>query len=357
MTSPDRARRVREALLAWYDRAGRDLPWRGARDPYATWVSEVMLQQTRVDTVVPYYRRFLQRFPDVERLARAPLEQVLETWAGIGYYGRARSLHSAAREVVERYGGELPQEAAALQKLPGIGRYTAGAIASIAFGKRTPVLDGNATRVLSRLIAHQGGIPELWEEAEKLVPDERPGDFNQALMDVGATVCLPRRPDCLVCPLVRLCEARRQGLEEQIPRARVRRKQRDARAAVALCERKGLLLVVRRPAHGLLAGMWDFPSFDVAEGEDARAVLSRGVRVELGLVGEPGEALPEVRHVFTHIKLRCVPFRVGVRSGRARTERYAEVRWARPKQIERLAISKLARRLLAAYAASRGSDR
>jgi len=338
-------------MLAWYARARRDLPWRETQDPYAIWVSEVMLQQTRVDTVLPYYTRFLARFPTEERLSRAPLEQVLESWAGIGYYARARSLHSAAREVVERYGGRLPEEAEELQRLPGIGRYTAGAIASIAFGRRAPVLDGNATRVLSRLLAHQGPVTELWDAAADLVPDDRPGDFNQGLMELGATVCLPRRPDCLVCPLVRLCEARRQGLEEVLPRARARRTQREARAAVALCERGGLLLVVRRPAHGLLAGMWDFPSFDLAQDDDARAVLARGVRVELGLQGDVGDALSEVRHVLTHMKLCCLPFRFAVRGGRARTERYPELRWARPRQIERLAVSKLARRLLATYQA------
>jgi A/G-specific adenine glycosylase len=355
--APDRLARIRDRLAAWYARARRDLPWRATRDPYAIWVSEVMLQQTRVDTVVPYYEKFMARFPTVERLSRAPLEDVLESWAGIGYYGRARSLHSAAREVVERYGGRIPDETGTLLRLPGIGRYTAGAVASIAYGRRAPVLDGNATRVLSRLLLCEGPPADLWEAAAELVPDERPGDFNQALMELGATVCLPRRPDCLVCPLVRLCEARRQGKEEEIPRARARRAQRPARAAVALCERKGLLLVARRPAHGLLAGMWDFPSFDLAEGEDARIVLARGVRVELGLLGEVGEALPAVRHEFTHIKLCCAPFRFAVRGGRARSERYSELRWVRPEKVARLAMSKLARRLLAVHLAGMSRSR
>jgi A/G-specific adenine glycosylase len=309
-----------------------------------------MLQQTRVETVIPYYERFLARFPTVDRLARAPLEQVLEAWAGIGYYGRARSLHAAAREIVERHDGRLPDDAAALRRLPGIGRYTAGAVASIAFGRRAAVLDGNAARVLSRLLAHEGPVADLWPAAEALVPDEAPGEFNQALMDLGATVCLPARPDCLVCPLVRLCEARRRGREEALPRARARRAQREARVAVAICERRGLVLVVRRPPHGLLAGMWDFPSFDLADGEDARAVMARGVRVELGLQGEAGEALAEVRHVFTHVKMRCLPFGFRVRGGRARTDRYPEVRWVRLARVGQMATSRLARRLLAAFA-------
>jgi len=350
---PDRIRRIREAMLRWYDRAKRELPWRATRDPYAIWVSEVMLQQTRVDTVIPYYRRFLSRFPNVERLARAPLEEVRETWAGIGYYGRAGSLHSAAREGVERYGGQLPKDVPDLQKLPGIGRYTAGAISSIAFGRRTPILDGNATRVLSRLLAHDGTTAELWEAAAELVPEDRPGEFNQALMDLGASACQPRRPDCLVCPLVRLCEARRRGLEEKLPRARKRRAPRPARSAVALCERSGRVLMVRRPSHGLLAGMWDFPSFDLGDDEDARAVLSRGVRVEMGLECDAGEALPEVRHVFTHVKLVCLPFRFVVRGGRARTERYPELRWVVPSKVGQLAASRLARRLLSVFLAAR----
>ncbi|MFQ5946291.1 MAG: A/G-specific adenine glycosylase, partial [Anaerolineae bacterium] len=213
-----------QLFLAWYENHQRPLPWRDGSDPYAIWVAEVMLQQTQARTVVPYYTKFIRRFPTAESLAAASLDEVLKAWEGMGYYARARNLHDAARRVVERHGGRVPDTLATLRELPGIGRYTAGAIVSIAYGIPAPALDANARRVLSRVYLVDGDPgdraieTQLWDLAGSLVPPERPGDFNQAIMELGATICLPRRPKCGRCPVARRCGARELGRQEEIPR-------------------------------------------------------------------------------------------------------------------------------------------
>src|SRR5437773_1381114 len=210
-------------LLAWYDRQQRRLPWRGSRDPYRIWVSETMLQQTQVETVLPYYERFLARFPNVEALANAKLDDVLKAWEGLGYYARARNMHKGAQYVVEMNGGELPGDVDSLRKIPGIGRYTAGAIASIAFGQDEPALDGNIRRVIARVCAvredvHAPAVQEqLWSYAREVLPHGQAGDFNQALMDLGATICVARRPRCLLCPISAECQAYHHGWQDEIP--------------------------------------------------------------------------------------------------------------------------------------------
>src|SRR5512136_569268 len=222
-------RALRRALLGWYARRRRALPWRGVRDPYRIWVSEVMLQQTRIATATPYYHAFLGRFPTLAALARARPADVLEAWSGLGYYRRARSLHAAAREVVREHGGRVPDDPAAFERLPGVGRYTAGAVLSIAYGRPLPALDGNAARVLSRLEAlpatmrDPAGARRLWALAAARVPADRPGDWNQALMELGATVCTPRAPRCAACPLRRHCRALALGRVDRLPPPAVRR--------------------------------------------------------------------------------------------------------------------------------------
>ena len=259
---------VARRLLAHYRATRRDLPWRRTRDPYAVWVSEIMLQQTRVATVIPYYERWLERFPTVAALADAPLDDVLERWSGLGYYSRARNLHRGAHEVMARWGGALPRTARELREVPGIGRYTAGAIASIAHGEPTPLVDGNVARVLAR---HYGidedvkstvGQKRLWALAESLVPAEDPGDFNQALMELGAMVCTPRSPDCDACPLAATCVARAAGRTAELPvlppRKRASELPRLDRAAAWVVEEGRVLLVRRRP-DGLYGGLWELP--------------------------------------------------------------------------------------------------
>jgi A/G-specific adenine glycosylase len=253
-------------LLRWYRRHHRQLPWRDTHDPYRIWVSEIMLQQTRVETVLPYYARWLRAFPTVRALARAKSDRVLKLWEGLGYYSRARNLHRAAQTVVRDHGGKLPRTAETLRQLPGIGRYTAGAIASIAFGERTPLVDGNVARVFARIFAITDNVKAprtleaLWQLAEELIPDRNPGDFNQALMELGALLCTPANPQCEICPMRRVCIARTRGLIDQLPnRGRPQAAERVVVNA-ALVRRNGSLLMQRRPERGLLAGMWELPT-------------------------------------------------------------------------------------------------
>ena len=288
---------IARALVRWFRRAHRDLPWRRTRDPYAVWVSEIMLQQTRVDVVVPYYERFLVRFPAVETLACAPLDDVLEHWAGLGYYRRARQLHAAAASVVRDHAGAVPADESALRALPGIGRYTAGAIRSIAFGEPAPIVDGNVARVLSRLFALRGGPGEaawekrLWELAGSLVPASDPSAFNQGLMELGATVCTPRAPLCPSCPLARNCRAHALGRAEAYPPARWRPQvERVERwALVARRTKDDALWLSQKPAGEPNAGQWEFPLVEPSPGgppDGARvlgairhAILARDYRI------------------------------------------------------------------------------
>jgi len=292
---PARCRAIRRRLLAWYDRARRRFPWRGPNvTPYATWVAEVMLQQTRAATVRPYYARFLRAFPSIRALARARPARVLAAWEGLGYYARARNLHRAARVVVRDYGGRLPRSVEELKKLPGIGAYSAAAIASIAFGARAAAFDGNVRRVVSRLEA-EADESRAREAAEALVPAARPGDFNQAMMDLGATVCTPNAPACAACPVATLCRARRAGRTGAFPPPRRRARVRRAIFAVALLRKKKTVRLVRRPAEGFLGGLWELPAVELPRGEDAREALAR----VYGLAA--GAERFGVRHVYSHI--------------------------------------------------------
>jgi A/G-specific adenine glycosylase len=258
---------MRRALLGWYDRAARDLPWRRTRDPYAIWVSEAMLQQTTVDTVVPYYERFLSRYPDAASLALADEDALLAVWSGLGYYRRARLLKAGAGRIVVEHGGRVPSRLEEIRALPGVGRYTAGAIASIAFGVMTPVVDGNVVRVLSRLFAippnprssETAAREEIWRLADGLVPAPRPGDWNQALMELGATVCRPARPACGACPVARDCAALAEGDPTRYPSPKKRPDVVRASAALVVIERGGRILLVRRPGTEILGGLWELP--------------------------------------------------------------------------------------------------
>jgi A/G-specific adenine glycosylase len=295
---------LRSALLAFFDASARDLPWRGTRDPYAIWVSEVMSQQTRIDTVIPYYERWMARFPDVAALADAPIDDVLKQWEGLGYYSRARNLHAAARLVRERHAGAVPRTCDALRDLPGVGEYTAGALASIAYGVPAPAVDGNARRVLARLLDEPDPSPaRLRDVAAALVPDDRPGDFNQAVMELGAQVCTPRAPRCGNCPLSDLCAARAAGTQLERPRARTASAVPVHEiATVVLRAPDGRVLLVRRPDTGLLAGMWCFPGTEVEPGQhaaDAAASLAAGL-LRAGTPADRGRHIGEVRHAFSH---------------------------------------------------------
>ena len=303
--------RLRRRLLDFYDEARRDLPWRDVDDPYRTWVSEVMLQQTRVETVVPYYRRWMERFPRLEDLADADQEEVLQEWKGLGYYSRARNLHRAARLVRERHGGRLPGSVEDLQELPGVGDYTAGAVASIAFGVPAPAVDGNVRRVLSRLFdLPDPTAGELRRRAAELVDPERPGDFNQALMELGARICTPRSPECGRCPVEELCRARRNGTVDERPAPRKRSPVKEREVAVAvLVDDRGRTLLVHRPEDGLLGGMWEFPGRRLENGEKPGAAAGSAARgTGSRLAGdEAGTPLPDVSHAFSHLRVTYRP--------------------------------------------------
>lgn len=291
-------------LLAWYDRCARTLPWRGERDPYRIWLSEIMLQQTQAETVKGYYARFLERFPDVAALARADEREVLKLWEGLGYYSRARNLHAAARIVVEDLDGAFPPNAEGLRKLPGIGPYAANAIASIAYGEPAPALDGNQARVLSRLLAWEDVLKtpfNLHGPAQELISRDRPGDYNQALMDLGATVCTPKSPQCDGCPVAGHCRAFGEDAVLEYPRkpAPVAKKQQDW--TILLMMNKNRKLLVRQRPKGLLGGLYEFVS---VEGHHCEAELA-GVLSKRGFDGvRLIRSLPESKHVFTHLVWR-----------------------------------------------------
>ena len=290
------------SVIDWYDSGHRALPWRATRDPYRIWVSEIMLQQTRAETVVSYYERFLARYPTVEALAGADEEELLKSWEGLGYYSRARSLQRAAREIVERYGGELPADVERLRALPGIGDYTAGAIASIAFGIPAAAVDGNVERVLCRYdaVTDTVGTPgvrrAIAARAQELVPRDRPGAFANAMMEMGATMCTPRSPKCLLCPVRESCRGFLQGIAQELPVKPKKKAQRVEHRAVLLCVCDGRVLIVRR-SEKLLGGLYVFP--DVPDAGDP-AVLCAHMEA-LGVRTAYDAPLGHARHVFTHI--------------------------------------------------------
>ena len=321
------------ALLDWYDRCARDLPWRGFHDAYRTWVSEAMLQQTRVETVLSYYDRFLERFPTLSALAEAPEADVLKAWEGLGYYSRARNLHNGAMDVMEQYGGVLPRDPEKLKKIRGIGPYTAGAIASIAYDVPVPAVDGNVIRVLSRIYgirtdALQPDTRKHIEElAASLVPKERPGDHNQAVMDLGATVCVPGTPDCARCPLSAFCDAFVHGDAPDLPLIPGKVPQKTIRWTVTVL-RSGNRTLIRRRTETLLQGLWCFPMLE-CEPADAATILEKKYRLHTVPVAPPVHA----RHVFTHLiwEMDILPLDAGPDALLP-----PDYRWAAPGELETL---------------------
>ena len=324
-------------LVAWYRRGRRDLPWRRTADPYRIWVSEIMLQQTTVRAVIPFYERFLRRFPTVRALASAPTSDVLAAWSGLGYYRRARNLRAAARIIVRKHRERFPQRLEDALALPGVGRYTAGAVLSIAYGARLPVLDGNVARVLSRLHLVRGARSagrerRLWTIAAGLVAAApSPGDLNQALMELGATVCTPAGPACARCPLSRRCAARAAGLQDTIPPIRRVRSPVEIRTDVALVSRGGRYLLRRRADRELMRGLWEFPTIGPDAGSD-------GLRVARG------EMVASVRHTVTYRRLRVRVHRALLLAEPPR----GRYRFVAPRELSRLPTSSLVRKILAA---------
>ena len=342
------------ALLDWYDAERRELPWRSAPgvlpDPYRVWLSEIMLQQTTVKVVIGYFDEFLARWPTVEALAGADLDEVLSAWAGLGYYARARNLHRCAREIVERYDGRFPRSEAALLALPGIGPYTAAAIAAIAFGARATPVDGNIERVVARLFAVREPLPRakpiLRRLAATLTPPRRSGDFAQALMDLGATVCTPKRPSCLMCPLSRQCQAYAEGIQAGLP-ARAAKAERPPRfgAAFLALREDGCVLLRQRHETGLLARMMEVPSTDWQE--DPRVVTEalRGAPLRADWWQVPGQVV----HTFTHFRLELLVYRAVTPADGALTfwADASRCRWVPRRELDREALPSLMRKVIA----------
>jgi A/G-specific adenine glycosylase len=342
---------LQRALLAWFDRQRRSLPWRGTSDPYRIWVSEVMLQQTTVAAVEKRNDAFLARFPDVASLARAREDSVLAAWSGLGYYARARNLRRAAQRILREHGGVVPRDPGVLSTLPGFGEYMAGAVASLAFGQRLPAAEANVERVLSRVFALPGiaGSRELrvrvLAHARDLLPAKRPGDVTAALMDLGQTICTPRRPVCPVCPIAAHCAARLQGNPEAWPRRRARPSTVRVSLAAAVHEEDGRLLLVRRRSTWL-NGLWEFPSGEGRSDSASREDLRRRLRaLGLELTGEP--ALGTARHAVVNRRLEITVFPARRRPGGARPAG-REARWFRPADLADAAIPTLTRKVAAA---------
>ena len=353
-TGRNRYGALAQELLAWYQQNRRDLPWRKTRDPYAITVSEFMLHQTRVSTVLPYYKRFMSLFPDWATLAQASLDQVLKAWEGLGYYARARNLHALAKRVASEYGGRLPESEAELRALPGIGAYTVGAVLSLCFGKDIPAIDGNTRRVLCRAfhITEDPNSPEgarrVQNTAKALLPQGQAGAFNQALMDLGATLCTPRKPVCGRCPWIASCQAHQLNTEELLPVKKARKPlpHFDIAAGVIWCNR--LVLIAQRPLSGLLGGLWEFPGGKREPGESLEECLRREVCEELAIEVQVGPLLATVEHAYTHFRITLYTFHCQYVSGEPQAIGCSTWRWVEPQELKDYAFPAANRTTLAA---------
>ncbi len=353
--------KIQNQLLAWFRVQARDLPWRHDRSAYRVWLSEMMLQQTQVETVIPYFRRFLERFPTINDLAAAPLGDVLKLWEGLGYYARARNLHKAAQVIVAERHGEWPRTVEELMGLPGIGRYTAGAIASLAFDVHAPVLDGNVIRVLCRLFAIERDPKdtkvreELWQLAEALLPSPqsgeshgetsrglgaRAGEFNEALMEFGALICTPRQPKCGVCPLAKYCEAKQRGRQDQLPIKTKRKPLPHFDVTAAVIRKNGRLLIAQRPLGGRLGGLWEFPGGKVEPGETLKQCLRREIKEELGVRIKVGQQITSIDHAYTHFKITLHAFECELVSGQLQALQVQDFKWVRMSELKKYAFAK-----------------
>ena len=329
---------LRQTLLAWYGSTGRDLPWRHTQDPYAIWISEIMLQQTQVKTVLPYYQRWLEVFPTVQDLAHSELQVVLKTWQGLGYYARARNIHKAAQIIVHEHHGKFPHIMPDVLALPGIGRTTAGGILSAAFDQPWSILDGNVKRILVRLIS-LGALPKkhlkaLWALSDTLLDPQHPRDFNQAIMDLGATVCLPRTPNCSACPWSDHCLAYKLNVQTELPMTENRAPIPHKIIGVAVIKNdRGEILIDRRRPEGLLGGMWEFPGGKVEPGESIEACIEREITEELAIAIQVGAHLTTVDHAYSHFRVTLNVHWCDYVSGEPQPIECDEIRWVKPEEL------------------------
>jgi len=344
---PFRTRKIQTILLRWFEKYGRDLPWRKTHDPYAIWISEIMLQQTQVATVIPYYQRFLNSFPTVHHLAKSDLSKVLKIWEGLGYYSRARNLHRASKIILNHFKGRIPDHLIDLLSLPGIGKYTAGAILSIAYNKEAPILDGNVKRVLSRLFAVSrnlvGGKAErfLWKISESIIPKGRSNSFNQAIMDLGAMICTPKDPLCHRCPLRRHCKAEALGNPERYPSKAVKKKIPRIEAISGVILRNGRVLLNQRPPNGLLGGLWEFPNWKSDEKERLRSRfrLRKLIQKEMGMKVKINRPIGVFQQAYSHFKLTLYAFDCEAVDGGGKGK------WVAVRNLHLLPMSRVHRRI------------
>ncbi|MGB5971718.1 MAG: A/G-specific adenine glycosylase, partial [Nodosilinea sp.] len=339
------AEALREALLRWYGDQGRTLPWRNIDNPYAIWVSEMMLQQTQVKTVLPYYHRWLEQFPTVETLAAAGLQTVLKAWEGLGYYARARNLHRAAQHIMSEHSGKIPGDFEALIVLPGVGKTTAGGILSSAFNLPHAILDGNVKRVLARLTAlpvpPAKALNDLWQLSEHLLDPKHPRDFNQALMDLGATLCTRRRPQCPRCPWQAHCQAYNRSIQSELPMSETKGPLPHKHVGVAVIwNDQQQILIDRRKQEGLLGGLWEFPGGKIEPGETVEACIAREIQEELGIEVAVGDRLCTVTHAYSHFKVTLNVHHCKHLSGEPQPIECDEVRWVTLDTIEEFPFPK-----------------
>jgi A/G-specific adenine glycosylase len=336
----------RKNLIDWYLANCRALPWRNTDDPYSIWVSEVMLQQTQVNTVLPYYQKFLKKFPTVKRLAQADLQDVLKIWEGMGYYARARNLHRAAGIVYKKYNGILPANWKELRKLPGVGDYIAAAVLSIAYKQPYPVVDGNVKRVLARLhcidtpVNHSTSAKTFLKTAEVLKDSRRPGIYNQALMELGALICRPKNPLCDTCPLQRLCRAYKAGAVAAYPKKMAKRRTPQYHIAVGVVMKNGRVLITQRKADGLLGGLWEFPGGKIKKGENGKTACVREIKEEVNLTIKVLDHLTRVKHAYTHFKIVMDVFCCKYEAGRVKLDGPVDHRWIKLSAIDRYPLPK-----------------
>ena len=351
--SKNEIRSLRRALLDWYRKNHRDLPWRRVSDPYPIWVSEVMLQQTQVATVLPYYQNFLKHFPNLRKLARADLQQVLKVWEGLGYYARARNLHKAAGAVIERHQGIIPYSRSDFQKLPGVGEYIAAAVLSIAFNQPYAVVDGNVKRVLSRLFVinapvNQSAVKKVFQQAAADLLDPRePGTFNQALMELGALICKPRNPLCSDCPVRPWCRANQNDRISEFPRKVKKQATPEYPIAVGVVFKKDRVLITRRKPEGLLGGLWEFPGGKIKSNENAQTACIREIKEEVNLTVAVESHLCRVKHAYTHFKIKMDVFCCVYISGRLKLNGPVDHRWIRLDQLSDYPLPKANHKFLA----------
>ena len=345
---------IQTALVKWYDANKRDLPWRNTRNPYKIWVSEVMLQQTQVNTVIPYYHRFITRFPDVHTLATVDLQSVLKLWEGLGYYSRARNLHQAANIIVNEYDSSIPGTLKEIKQLPGVGDYIAAALLSIAYNLPYPVVDGNVKRVLARLflmdtpVNHTGSHAVFLRKAQELMDATIPAVYNQALMELGAMVCRPKQPKCLACPQQAYCLAYKVNKTGQFPRKNKKKPLPEYALAVGVVKKKGKLLIIRRPEKGLLGGLWEFPNGRIESSENPEEACLRYMKTEVNITADIDAFVTRIKHAYTHFKITMDVYVCRFVAGRVHLNGPAAFRWINLDEISTYPLPKTVHKFLPA---------